>query len=149
MDAIRNGKNLGMELTNGVPGVNGPDPRSYEEFWPYYVSQHLHPATRAIHVGGTTAALAVGAAGVATVTPLLLAAVPVVGYGAAWTSHFLIEKNKPASFGHLFWSFRADLRQVRKFFTGRLEADVQEVRKALHMRPEQRTLADAPRLRAA
>ncbi|MBV9411534.1 MAG: DUF962 domain-containing protein [Acidimicrobiia bacterium] len=131
-----------MDLKDGVPGVNGADPESYEEFWPYYVSQHLHPATRAIHVGATSAALACGAAGIALFNPVLVAAAPVMGYGPAWISHFAIEKNKPASFGHPFWSLRADLRQVRKFFMGRLEADVQEVRKALHLRPGQRTLAD-------
>jgi hypothetical protein len=139
-----------MDVTNGVPGVNAPDPENYEEFWPYYVSQHLHPATRVIHVGATSAALACGAAGVVLFNPLLAAASPVIGYGPAWVSHFAIEKNKPASFGHPLWSLRANFRQVRKFFTGRLEADVQRVRKALRLRPEQRTLADAgPRLRAA
>lgn len=138
-----------MDVTNGVPGVNAPDPENYEEFWPYYVSQHLHPATRVIHVGATSAAMAVGAVGIATLNPLLVAAAPVLGYGPAWISHFGIEKNKPASFGHPFWSFRADLRQVKKFFTGKLEADVQQVRKALRLQPNQRTLADAPRLRAA
>ena len=140
-----------MDVTNGVPGVNAPDPETYEEFWPYYVSQHLHPATRAIHVGATSAAVVVGGAGIVSLNPLLAAAAPVIGYGPAWASHFLIEKNKPASFGHPFWSFRADLRQVRKFFVGRLEADVQEVRKALRLRPGQRTLADAAKrhLRAA
>ena len=140
-----------MDVTNGVAGVNAPDPENYEEFWPYYVSQHLHPATRAIHVGATTAALACGVAGFALLNPALVVAAPVVGYGPAWASHFAIEKNKPASFGHPFWSFRADLRQVRKFFAGRLEADVQEVRTALRLRPSQRTLADANKrhLRAA
>ena len=131
--------------------TNAADPTTFEEFWPYYVSQHLHPATRAIHVGATTAALACGAAGVAFFNPVLVAASPVIGYGPAWASHFTIEKNKPASFGHPLWSFRADLRQLHKFFTGRLEADVQRVRTALRLRPEQRTLADARRrhLRAA
>ena len=140
-----------MDLTNGVPGVNAPDPETYEEFWPYYVSQHLHPATRAIHVSATSAAVACGAVGVMFFNPFLVAAAPVIGYGPAWASHFLIEKNKPASFGHPFWSFRADMRQVRKFFVGRLEGDVQQVRKALHLRSGQRTLAEAGKrhLRAA
>ena len=30
-----------IDLTGGVPGVNAPAPTTYEEFWPYYVSQHL------------------------------------------------------------------------------------------------------------
>ena len=139
-----------MDVTNGVPGVNAADPTTFEEFWPYYVSQHLHPATRAIHVGATTAALACGVAGFALLNPALVVAAPVVGYGPAWASHFAIEKNKPASFGHPVWSFRADLRQVRKFYARKLEADVQRVRQALRLAPDERTLAEAgPRLRAA
>jgi hypothetical protein len=132
-----------MDVTNGVPGVNAADPTTFEEFWPYYVSQHLHPATRAIHVGATSAALACGTAGLALFNPVLVAAAPVIGYGPAWLSHFTIEKNKPASFGHPFWSFRADLRQVRKFYARTLEAEVQRVRQALGLTPDQRTLAEA------
>jgi hypothetical protein len=141
-----------MDVTNGVPGVNAADPNTFEEFWPYYVSQHLHPATRAIHVGATTAALACGTAGVVLLNPVLLAASPVIGYGPAWASHFAIEKNKPASFGHPFWSFRADLRQVWKFYARKLEGDVERVRRSLGLAPHERTLAEAgPRrhLRAA
>ena len=139
-----------MDVTNGVPGVNAADPTNFEEFWPYYVSQHLHPATRAIHVGATTAALACGVAGFALFRPALVLAAPVVGYGPAWASHFAIEKNKPASFGHPVWSFRADLRQVRKFYARKLEADVQRVRQALRLAPGEHTLAEAgPRLHAA
>src|SRR5438270_573155 len=72
-----------MDVTSGVPGVNAPDPETYEEFWPYYVSQHLHPATRAIHVGATSAAGVVGAAGIVSLNPLLVAVAPVIGYGPA------------------------------------------------------------------
>ena len=61
-----------IDLAGGVPGVNAPRPASYEAFWPYYVSQHLHPATRAIHVGATTAALAWGATGIALLGTLFV-----------------------------------------------------------------------------
>jgi hypothetical protein len=137
-----------MELTRGVPGVNGPDPTTYEEFWPYYVSQHLHPATRAIHVAGTAAALVCGAVAVAMRKPVMLAVSPAVAYGPAFTSHFVIEKNRPASFGHPLWSARADFRQCWRFVTRKLEHDVRRVRDALQLHPEQRTLAEAgPSLR--
>ena len=108
-----------MDVTNGVPGVNAADPTTFEEFWPYYVSQHLHPATRAIHVGATTAALACGAAGVAFFNPVLVAASPVIGYGPAWASHFTIEKNKPATFGHPLWSARGDFKMIAMMWQGR------------------------------
>ena len=109
-----------MDVTSGVPGVNAPDPETYEEFWPYYVSQHLHPATRAIHVGATSAAGVVGAAGIVSLNPLLVAVAPVIGYGPAWASHFLIEKNKPATFEAPLWSLISDYRMCGLFLSGRL-----------------------------
>ena len=35
---------------------------SFEEFWPYYVAQHTHPANRALHFLGTSLAVATVAA---------------------------------------------------------------------------------------
>jgi hypothetical protein len=139
-----------IDLHQGVPGVNGPEPANYEEFWPYYVSQHLHPATRAIHVVGTVMGLACGAAVALRLLPArAVVAGPLLGYGPAWTSHFLIEKNKPASFGHPAWSFRADLRLLRRTWARTLGGDVQAVRTALHMSPDQQRLADVPELKKA
>ena len=35
-----------------------------------------------------------------------LAGFPLISYSVAWFSHFVIEKNNPASFGHPLWSLR-------------------------------------------
>jgi hypothetical protein len=48
-----------------------------------------------------------------------VALMPVFSYGAAWASHFLIEKNKPATWGHPLWSFRGDMRMIRMMLSGR------------------------------
>jgi len=69
---------------------------TFEDFYPYYVSQHSKPATRWVHFAGTHLGAAVGIAGVARRKPALLAAAPVISYGLAWFSHFTIEGNKPA-----------------------------------------------------
>ena len=88
-----------------------PSPSTFEEFWPYYVSQHLDSTCRRLHFVGTTAAIACVA--VAPVVPAALLAAPVMGYGMAWIGHYVFEKNRPATFGspqHAVWSLRGDLR---------------------------------------
>lgn len=131
-----------IDLQDGVPGVNAADPSTYEEFWPYYVSQHLHPLTRAIHVGGTTAGLLIALAALVAGPLWLLALAPIVGYACAFASHFLVEGNKPATFGHPAWSFRADFRLLGRTYTGHIGADVRAVRAALGISPAHRTLAE-------
>jgi hypothetical protein len=132
-----------IDVSRGVPGVNAAEPTTYEEFWPDYVSQHLHPMTRAMHVLGTTLAILALAAAVVFRAPIVLVGVPLLGYGFAFASHFVWEQNKPASFGHPLWSFRADLRQLWKAYAGRLEGDVRAVRAAAGVPPDARTLAEA------
>ena len=92
---------------------------TYDDFFPYYVSQHSKPATRWVHFAGTHAGAVVGITGMLCRKPLLLAAAPVISYGIAWWSHFFIEKNKPATFGHPLWSLRGDLDMIRRMWQGR------------------------------
>lgn len=99
-------------------------PASFEEFWPYYVSQHLDPVNRLLHVAGTTAALTCVAA--SPLLPPALLAAPVAGYGMAWLGHLVFERNRPATFGHPLWSLRGDLRMWSLTLRGRMgpELDV-------------------------
>lgn len=53
-----------------------------------------------------------------------LLAVPVVGYAFAWYAHFFVEHNKPATFGHPFYSLAADYRMLFLMMAGRMEAEV-------------------------
>jgi len=98
-------------------------PRSYEEFWPYYVTQHLHPVNRALHFLGTSLVLATLAAAIGLLSPLVLLLMPVAGYGPAWVGHFF-ERNRPATFEHPLWSLRGDLRMYRLMWMGRMEAEL-------------------------
>ena len=34
-----------------------PHIETFEEFWPYYVGEHRHPVTRALHYAGTVCSL--------------------------------------------------------------------------------------------
>jgi hypothetical protein len=132
-----------IDLTDGVPGVNAPEPASFEEFWPFYLSQHLHPITRAVHVAGTLTAWAVGLTGIARRKPLQVAIAPFFAYGPAFASHFIWEKNRPATLGgHVLWSARGDHRMIKKVLTGQVNQDVDAIRSSLGMEPGQVTLTD-------
>lgn len=92
---------------------------TYEEFFPYYVGQHSKPATRWFHFVGTHLGAAAGLTGIARRNPRLLAAAPVLAYGLAWFSHFTIEGNRPATFGHPLWSIRGDFQMIAMMWQGR------------------------------
>jgi hypothetical protein len=97
---------------------------SYDEFWPFYVSQHMHKATRALHVGGTALVLAVLAAALLW-SPWWLAIAPIAGYGPAWIAHFFVERNRPATFTYPLWSLRGDFRMFRLTLLGRMRPEVE------------------------
>ena len=107
-------------------------PQSFEEFWPYYVSQHQNKTSRQLHFVGTT--LAMGCVAATPFYPPAILAAPVLGYGFAWAGHFMFEKNKPASWGGakaLVWSLRGDLRMWGKMVTGTMDREVESVVDAL------------------
>lgn len=96
----------------------------FEAFWPAYLRDHARPATRAVHVGGTLAGAALLLAGVIAGPWWLALLAPVLGYGCAWGSHLLVERNRPATFRHPLWSLRGDLRMAWLAVTGRLGAEL-------------------------
>lgn len=96
---------------------------SFAAFWPFYLSQHAHPASRWLHFVGTSAALANAVYSVVTLQPWLLPLSLVLGYGPAWVGHFIIEKNRPATFTYPLWSLLGDMKMlsgmvVGKYWTG-------------------------------
>ena len=102
--------------------------RSFAEFWPYYVRAHSKKTTRLLHATGSVLAIVLVAVALQTNLWLLIA-VPVVGYAFAWYSHFFVEGNKPATFGHPFYSLAADYRMLFLMMAGRMDEEV-----ALHAR---------------
>jgi hypothetical protein len=104
-------------------------PRSYREFWPYYVREHASGATRALHFTGTAGVIALAAWALASAHWWLLAGLPVVGYGFAWAAHAFVERNKPATFTHPLWSLIGDFHMFALMLTGRMEREVARHRK--------------------
>jgi len=103
--------------------MEGTPIRSFAEFWPYYVRAHSRFATRLVHaIGSVMAIVAVGLA--LSINLWFLAAAPLIGYGFAWFSHFYLEHNRPATFGHPFFSLLADYRMLFLMMAGRMDDEV-------------------------
>lgn len=98
--------------------------RSLDEFWPFYIAQHMNRTNRRLHFAGTTfGLLCLGAAlglGEPAFAPLGL----LGAYGLAWLGHFKFEGNRPATFQYPFLSLRADLRMYRLMGSGRMEQEI-------------------------
>jgi hypothetical protein len=93
---------------------------NFAEFYPYYLTQHSHPVSRTLHFTGSTLVLLTLGWVLATQAWWGLLLLPVIGYGFAWAGHFGFEKNKPASFGHPFWSFASDWVMWWQMLTGKV-----------------------------
>ncbi|HEU4767773.1 MAG TPA: DUF962 domain-containing protein, partial [Pyrinomonadaceae bacterium] len=98
--------------------------KTYSEFWPFYLAEHSKPATRWLHLLGTAAGLATVVYFIASGRWWLFWLGLIPGYACAWLAHFLIEKNKPATFQYPLWSFISDYKMSALMLTGRLRSEI-------------------------
>lgn len=103
--------------------------KTYTEFWDFYVKEHSKPLTRLLHLIGTTLGIALLIYFIATGRWYFFPLFFVVGYAFAWFAHFVVEKNRPATFKYPFWSFISDFKMIAFMLTGQMGREVQRVQK--------------------
>lgn len=108
--------------------LRGMNFRSMEEFWLFYMNQHSKPATRRWHFVGTLCSI------ICLIYSMLfnwwfVILVPLLGYGLAWYSHFFVEGNVPATFGHPFWSLLCDFKMFGLMLTGQMDREIKRLGK--------------------
>ena len=101
-------------------GSQSPRFDNYDHFFAFYMQQHSQRRNRILHACGTSLGLLTVIVAFALGHPWWAFLWIPIGYGFAWTGHFLVERNKPASFGYPWWSFLSDFRMLGLMLTGRL-----------------------------
>ena len=95
--------------------------KSFQEFYPYYLSEHRNPTCRRLHVVGSALVILMLVAVLVTQRWMLLWSLPVIGYGFAWVGHFFFEHNRPATFSHPWYSLAGDWVMFWQVITGKLK----------------------------
>src|ERR1700753_4206453 len=93
--------------------VQSHEYKTFEEFWPHYLSAHKKRETRLLHICGTILALLAIFKAVISFKIGWLIVAPIVGYGFAWGAHTFVEENQPATFEHPWLSLRGDLEMLK------------------------------------
>lgn len=103
---------------------------SFDEFFLFYLRQHSDARNRALHGLGTGLGIAVVIVALLLRHPWYALLWIPIGYGFAWVGHLAIEGNRPATWGHPWWSFISDFRMLALMLTGRLRPWLDRARAA-------------------
>ncbi len=96
--------------------------KTFEDFYPFYLGEHSNLQNRRLHFIGTSFVIVLIFAIFFTGNWWLLWLVPLMGYGFAWYGHFIVEKNRPATFKHPIYSLMGDFRMFWDILTGKIQA---------------------------
>ena len=94
--------------------------RTFDEFYPFYLSEHANRSSRRLHFVGTTTALALLIIAFVTQSGWLVAVALLQGYAFAWAGHFFFEHNTPATFKYPWLSLLGDWRMWWDILSGKI-----------------------------
>lgn len=98
--------------------------KNLQEFYPYYLTQHLHPICQRLHVFGTLVGVILGLGWIWQGKWWMVFIALSITYSLAWIGHFVFEKNTPATFKYPVMSFVCDFKMLKDFFSGELEEKI-------------------------
>ena len=93
--------------------------KTYREFYQFYLTEHSKTGTRIFHFIGTLLIFFVIGYVISSGKERFLWYIPIVGYGFAWFSHAVIERNKPATFKYPLWSLISDFKLFFELLIGK------------------------------
>ena len=95
--------------------------QTFNEFYPFYLSEHSKSITKILHVIGSLSGLSLLLFFIlfSNFQYIPLAFIP--GYGFAWIGHYIFEKNQPATFKYPIYSFIGDWIMLKDIFTGKIK----------------------------
>jgi hypothetical protein len=105
--------------------------RTFWEFYPYYLTEHARPVNRVLHFIGTSLVIGCFIGGIVLQKGWLFFILPFCGYGFAWVGHFLLEKNRPATFVYPLYSLGSDFVMFWHIITGQISRKVDEAHATL------------------
>ncbi|PZU85545.1 MAG: DUF962 domain-containing protein [Chryseobacterium sp.] len=93
--------------------------KTYKEFYQFYLTEHSKPLTRAFHFLGILLVFVVIFYVIKSGKERFLWYCPIFGYGFAWFSHAVFERNTPATFKYPIWSLASDFRLFFELLIGK------------------------------
>jgi hypothetical protein len=102
--------------------------QSFTEFWPFYVAEHSRKGTRFFHFLGTSLLFLFLARGIILHSMLYLIYAVAGAYVLAWFSHFVIEKNRPATFRYPLFSLMGDFKMYALILFGRMNREIERLK---------------------
>lgn len=104
---------------HAFPIVMSTLPLTFAEFYPRYLREHSRRGTRVLHFIGTSLFISCLVLLGVTGQWLWLPVGIIAAYGFAWVGHFFVERNRPATFQHPWYSLLGDFRMYVDLWSGR------------------------------
>ncbi|KIA90587.1 DUF962 domain-containing protein [Kaistella jeonii] len=95
--------------------------KTFDEFYQFYLKEHSQLGTRIFHFIGTLLIFLVLFYVIKSGKERFLWYIPIFGYGFAWFSHVVFEKNRPATFKYPIWSLVSDFKMFFELLIGKLK----------------------------